>query len=135
MRYTHFALLRCCIHLNGLFLLCNSYYIKLAVESPVSFCCYSAEVFIKLFSPKQFICSQSSSCRIPQTALHFIILLGNLEKKKHTFIRLGFMCYHFVKTNFGFPRSVIFAREFKIIVFIYLCFFFKKETDAHCKPE
>lgn len=46
-------------------------------------------------------------------AFHNIV--GKFRKKKHTFIRLGFMCYHFVKTNFGFPRSVIFAREFKII--------------------
>lgn len=90
MRYTHFALLRCCINLNGLFLLCNSYYIKLAIESPVSFCCNSAEVFIKLFSPKQIICSRRSSCRNPQMALQFIILLGNLER---TLIMLFFRCY------------------------------------------
>lgn len=106
MRYTHFALLRCCINLNGLFLRCNSYYIKLAIESPVSFCCNSAEVFIMLFSPKQIICSQRSSCRNPQTALRFIILLGNLERTLIRLVLQVLRCsYHFIKTNFGFPRS------------------------------
>lgn len=66
MRYTHFAVLRCCSNLNGLFLWCNLYYIKLAIESPVSFCCNSVEVFIILFSPKQIICSWISACQNAQ---------------------------------------------------------------------
>lgn len=86
MRYTHFAGLRCCSNLNGLLLWCNLYYIKLAVESLVSFCYNSLEVFIRLVLSKANHL-QLDSCLSKCSKVFYAIILGrHLERNLNTVI-------------------------------------------------
>lgn len=80
MRYTHFAVLRCCSNLSGLFLWCNLYYIKLAIESPVSFCCNSLEAFIRLVLSKANHLQLDSCLSKCSKVFYAIILRRRLER-------------------------------------------------------